>query len=83
MTHSFLRTEWLTLLSDAAAARALAERARAAVVDQRDMRVITGRLEENYRQAVRAKRELYFFTLRSSCKTIDDTLGIFIERLRA
>ena len=48
----------VTLLTDAAAARALAERARAAVVDQRDMRVITGRLEQNYRQAVRVKREL-------------------------
>ncbi len=48
----------VTLLTDAAAARALAERARAAVVDQRDMRIITGRLEQNYRQAVRVKREL-------------------------
>ena len=47
----------IELLTDQAEAKALAERAREAVVAQRDMRTITRRLEENYREAVRAKRD--------------------------
>jgi glycosyltransferase involved in cell wall biosynthesis len=46
------------LLSDAESARELAQRARNSVVEQRDMQTITRRLEENYRAAVRHKREL-------------------------
>lgn len=46
----------VALLSDAAAAEALADRARNNVVAERDMRAITRRLEQNYREAVEAKR---------------------------
>jgi glycosyltransferase involved in cell wall biosynthesis len=46
-----------SLLSDQASARELAARARQSVVEHRDMRRMTGRLEENYRAAVRRKRE--------------------------
>jgi glycosyltransferase involved in cell wall biosynthesis len=48
----------VALLSNATLARDLAARARAAVVQKRDMRTITQRLEENYRAAVRDKRAL-------------------------
>jgi len=48
----------VALLSDPEAARKLAERARNAVVEQRDMRILTRRLEANYRSAVQQKREL-------------------------
>ncbi len=44
------------LLSDKAAARDLAIRARKAVVDTRDMRTITRKLEQSYRKEVEAKR---------------------------
>jgi glycosyltransferase involved in cell wall biosynthesis len=46
------------LLGNPDAARQLAVRAREAVVAERDMRTITGRLEQNYRSAVREKRQL-------------------------
>ena len=46
------------LLSDPNAASQLAAQAREAVVAQRDMRTMTNRLEKNYRDAVRQKREL-------------------------
>lgn len=46
----------IQLLADHNEAKALAQRAREAVVAQRDMRTITRRLEENYREVVRAKR---------------------------
>jgi O-antigen biosynthesis protein len=45
------------LLGNPGQAKALAQRARHAVEHQRDMRVITRRLEENYREAVKAKRQ--------------------------
>jgi glycosyltransferase involved in cell wall biosynthesis len=46
------------LLSNPASARELAGRARESVVQHRDMRTMTRRLENNYRAAVRQKREL-------------------------
>jgi O-antigen biosynthesis protein len=45
------------LLGNREAAMALALRARSAVVQERDMRVITGQLEQNYRETVRTKRK--------------------------
>jgi glycosyltransferase involved in cell wall biosynthesis len=44
------------LLQDSAAAQALAQRARAHVVQHRDMRVITAQLAESYRQQVERMR---------------------------
>lgn len=46
----------LNLLHDSAEARRLAERARDYVVRHRDIRTMTGRLEQNYRKAVSDKR---------------------------
>lgn len=46
----------VALLEDQAAARDLAGRARESVVQHRDMRTITRRLEQSYRAEVRAKR---------------------------
>jgi GT2 family glycosyltransferase/glycosyltransferase involved in cell wall biosynthesis len=48
----------VNLLASPDTARQLAERARESVVAKRDMRTITRRLEQNYRSAIREKRQL-------------------------
>ncbi|HYP09154.1 MAG TPA: glycosyltransferase [Bryobacteraceae bacterium] len=48
----------VALLSDPSSARELAARARRSVVEQRDMRTLTQKLEQNYRNEVRRKREI-------------------------
>ena len=72
--RSTLRDSVARLLTDQAAARDLAVRARKAVVDTRDMRTITQKLEQSYRMP--SKNEaLYFCGFKIFLKPVDDLVS--------